>query len=612
MHGGAPYDSDMATDSTTIPLAEGFEHDVSEWEKAAADVLRKARKLDADADDDGVWGALSTVTLDGITVPPLGIPSASAPFAHNELPGQAPYTRGATAARPDNQWDIRAKFADSDNDRTREHITTDLENGVNSLWLAVGDDAIATTDLARLLDPVFLDLAPVVLDAPHTPLAAATTITDILHDRGLQAAEGTNLGADPVGAAMRDYGDSNLQTAVDVAKLAVTAQTRGIVVDGTAVHDAGGTDVQELAYSLAAGVAYLRALTDAGFDADTAAGLLDFRYAVTNEQFTTIAKLRAARRAWHRVCELSGVSGHAGAQIQHAVTSRPMMTRYDSMVNLLRTTVAAMAAGVGGASSITVLPFDDALGLPEPFSRRTARNIGSMLIAESHIGVVTDPAGGSHMVEQLTDDIAHAAWQEFGRIEESGGIGHAIADGSLSLRIAESAEARAEQIATRRMPLTGISEFPDLDEELPQRRPAPGPAVQRYGEPFERLRDRPATEPVFLATMGPIAAHTARASFAANVFAAGGVRTVSAEATDGVDAVIARWKSSGVSVACLCGTDETYEQWGAQLIEALRAHGATRVIIAGKTELDVDDAVYVGAHILAFLHRTRHELEAHA
>src|SRR5699024_10840666 len=139
---------------------------------------------------------------------------------------------------------------------------------------------------------------------------------------------------------------------------------------------------------------------------------------------------RAARRLWHRVCELSDVSADARGQVQHAVTSRPMMTRYEPTVNMLRTTVAALAAGVGGATSLTVLPFDDALGLPEPFSRRIARNTGGLLMAESHIAAVSDPAGGSHTAEKMTDDLAHAAWAEFGRIEEAGGIEAVIADGS--------------------------------------------------------------------------------------------------------------------------------------------------------------------------------------
>lgn len=603
----------MATDTTAVPLGEGFEPDVRDWEAAAAAVLRKARKLDADAPDSQVWDALASTTLDGITVSALGTPTAGLPEAG--MPGQAPFTRGRTAGPA--TWDIRARFADPDPARTREHIAADLDGGVNSLWLTLGIGAIDHSDLPALLEPVYLDLAPVILEAPHDPVSAADTFAQLLSDRDVTPASGTNLGVDPLGARAREYGNADTAVVSEVAKLATHIGVRAVVVDGTAVHDAGASDVQELAYTMAAGVTYMRMLVDAGYDVNAAADLLEFRYAVTNEQFTTIAKLRAARRLWHRVCELSGVREDARGQVQHAVTSRPMMTRYDPTVNMLRTTVAALSAGVGGASSLTVLPFDDALGLPEPFSRRIARNIGALLMAESHIAAVTDPAGGSHTTEKLTDDVARAAWSEFGRIEEAGGIQAVLADGTLADQIADVAQKRDEQIATRARPLTGVSEYPNGNEESTQRRPAAGPPVRRYAEPFEQLRDAPASRPVFLATMGSLADYTARNGYAANVFAAGGVSTLEAGPTESVEDVVAQWneqrQQSGTTVACLCGPDEAYRQWGAQLIAALREAGATRILIAGRTEeLDVDDAVHMGADVLAFLHRTRHELETQA
>ena len=190
----------------------------------------------------------------------------------------------------------------------------------------------------------------------------------------------------------------------------------GFVVDATRVHDRGASDAQELAWSLATGAAYLRTLVDGGVDLDDAARLLEFRYAATDEQFPTIAKLRAARRLWARVLELSEATERV--QRQHVVTSRPMMSKYDPWVNMLRTTVAAFAAGVGGADAVTVLPFDSTLGVPDAFGRRIARNTSSLLISESHVARVADPAGGAYAVEKLTDDLARAAWELFGRLED--------------------------------------------------------------------------------------------------------------------------------------------------------------------------------------------------
>ena len=605
----------MPSDPGVVPvlLAEDVEVDVSDWEKATAAVLRKSKRLADDAPDSDVWSVLAHTTLDGISVTPLGTPVVTADLPELGLPGQAPFTRGAAATRVLDGWDIRGWFTDPDVDVTADHVVTDIENGVNSLWLSVGEGAVAADDLGRVLEPVMLDLAPVVLDAPDAPLEAARALDAVIEDKSVDPAPGTNYGADPIGAAVRstDRGleESDLSVAAEVVELARARGARGIVVDATAVHDAGASDVQELAYSLAAGAAYLRLLADSGLSVDEAAGQIDFRYAATDEQFITIAKLRAARRLWNRVAELSGVTTDARGQRQHAVTSRPMMSAYDPYVNMIRTTIAAFAAGVGGAEAVTVLPFDEPLGLPEAFSRRIARNTSSLLISESHVAIVSDPAGGSHAVEKLTDDLARAAWTMFGELDAHG-IVAAVAGGSLGERIEAAVEARGREVATRTRPLTGLTEFPNLHEERPERRPyGRTPVVHRYGEPFEKMRDDRAATPVFLATMGTIAQHTARATFAANLLASGGIDTVTAGATEGVDDVVSAYREAGdLPVVCLAGNDSAYEAWGTDLVAALREAGARHVIVAGKADIGADDSAQAGLDALDFLTRTREEL----
>ncbi len=603
-------------DDLEIPLAEGADHTREEWERATAAVLRKGGRLAEDAPDAAVWDRLGTTTLDGIGVTPLGTRSLVERLADPGLPGQAPFTRGARAKEPSEAWDVRACFADPDPRITADHVVTDLENGVTSLWLQVGDGEIAPDDLPAVLDQVFLDLAPVVLDAPTAPVDAARALASVLDDKGVQPAAGTSFGVDPIGNRVRGHGVTDLDVVDEVASLATRWGVRAVTVDGTAVHDLGASDVQELAYVLAAGVAYLRVLTDAdsttGHDVDDAAGLLEFRLAATDEQLLTIAKLRAARRLWARATELSGVAPERRAMVQHAMTSRPMMTKYDPYVNMLRTTVAAFAAGVGGAASVTVLPFDERLGLPEPFSRRIARNTSSLLIEESHVGAVTDPAGGAYAIEKLTDDLARAAWDLFGELEAAGGVLDAL--DLLRERIATTASERARLVARRRRPVTGVSEFPNLHEDLPERRPStsPRPEPHRYAAEFEQLRDEPVARPAFLATMGPIAQHTARATFASNLLAAGGIDVVVAGATDGPDAVLAAYAGAGrPPVAVIAGTDAAYGEWGATLVGALREAGARHVVLAGRPEaLDapVDDSAAMGLDALAFLRRTREEL----
>lgn len=610
VEGGLDERTDLEPAQGSLALSAPQDaHGRAEWEQAAAAVLRKARRMTDDDPDDLVWSKLTRTTLDGIGVLPLGTSS--------DLQART------TSGRPQRPgaWDVRS-FVSADGARAaagHDEALADLEGGATSLWLRLTPDA----DLPTLLEGVFLDLAPVVLDSPDSPVETARAL--LAHLDGTTPAPGTNLGADPVGARVRGAtvnrvdgddlpdlsdlsdqpGQPDLPDLLAVAHLALAAGTLGVVVDATTVHDLGATDTVELGYSMAVGATYLRALTADGVGLDDAVRLLEFRYAATDDQFLTIAKLRAARRLWSRVLELSGAS--AVPQRQHAVTSRPMMSAYDPHVNLLRTTVAAFAAGVGGADAVTVLPFDSPLGRPGALGRRMARNTSALLLDESHVGAVSDPAGGAYAVERLTDDLAVSGWAELGRLDESGGVVAALADGSLVARIEEAATRRDALVATRKWPITGLSEFPDLATTRLEREPDPlAPPVRRWGAAFEALRDDPAAAPVFLATMGTIAQHTARATFATNLLAAGGIVADVAGATQSADDLVAA--HSGQGVAVLAGTDAAYAEWGEQAAGALRAAGVTHVVVAGKPTPWADDSCATGVDALAFLTRTREQL----
>lgn len=582
--------TDPLTDGEKLALAQPQDdHSVAEWEAAAAAVLRKARRMADDDPDSLVWDRLARTTLDDITVTPLGTPGL--------LDGLA------TSGRPSRvgAWDIRSLVSDPDAKLANEAALLDLDGGVTSLWV----DADGETDLQATLAGVLLDLAPVVLDAPTSPLAAARSLLAVVAAAEVQPHPATNLGYDPIGAtqrALRPEGDFGEELTA-IAGLAREIGVRAVVVDATVAHDLGASDAQELGYSMAVAAAYLRALTGSGLSVGEAADLIEFRYAATAEQFTTIAKLRAARRLWARVLELSGVgSDWLVEQRQHAVTSRPMLSKYDPYVNMLRTTVAAFAAGVGGADAVTVLPFDSALGRPEAFGRRIARNINHLLIDESHVAAVTDPAGGAYAVERLTDDVAQAAWAELGRIEQSGF--DAFRD-----RVAEVVARRDTEVARRKRPITGLTEFPHLAETLPEREPDPhNDRVRRYGASFEALRDDPPASRVFLATLGPVAHHTARATFASNLLAAGGVAVDVAGKTSDAEDLASKY--DGQPVVCLAGSDAAYSEWGAEAVEALRAAGAPWIIVAGKADAvpGVDDSCAMGVDALAFLNRTREKL----
>jgi methylmalonyl-CoA mutase len=569
LEGGLPEPTELEPVQGTLALAlDGPAATRTDWEKAAAAVLRKSGRLTADDPDAAVWDALARTTLDGIAVSPLGTPD----LIETVPPQPRPMVPGGR--------DVRVELGGADATTLNDEARTDLDGGATSLWLHVDSD----TDLAAALDGVLLDVAPVVLDGREAPRAAAERF--IAHLGTTAPAEGTNLGAPS---------DADAEDLVAVARLALDAGVLGVVVDASAIHDSGASEAQELGWSMASAATVLRVLTGAGIPVDPAAALIEFRYAATDEQFLTIAKLRAARRMWRRLLTLSDAT--PVEQRQHAVTGRPMMSVYDPWVNMLRTTVAAFAATVGGADAVTVQPFDRPLGRPDAFGRRIARNQMALLLSESHVGAVADPAGGAWAVERLTHDLAVAGW----------GVLQAIESGEdVDTLVAATVASRDEQVATRRRPLTGLTEFPNLGEVLPVREGEPD-AVRRYGAAFEALRDEPAATPVFLATMSPVAAHTARATFASNLLAAGGISVAAAGATESARDVLAAY--AGQPVVCLAGPDAAYDEWGAEAATALRDAGATRVILAGRPRgFEVDDWCAVGVDALAFLRRTREAL----
>jgi methylmalonyl-CoA mutase len=621
-----------------LPLAALFpEADREQWQQLVAAALRKSGRIDADTAADTVEAVLTSVTYDGIGVLPLYTADNAPPIEAAGLPGAAPFVRGTVGVeQAPAGWDVRQLHSDPDPEVTREAVMSDLENGVSSLWLKVGAGGLPLGSLDQVLRDVYLDLAPVVLDAGVDTEAAAGELLALIGERKLspEVVRG-NLGADPIGLRAR-IGETpaglDLELVSRLARRCLTQApgVRAVTVDATVHHDAGGSDAEELGASLATGLAYLRVLTGAGLDLEQAFGQLEFRYAAGADQFMTIAKFRAARRLWARVAQVCGVEGSAG-QRQHAVTSSAMMTRRDPWVNLLRTTLACFGAGVGGAGAVTVLPFDAAVGLPDGFARRIARNTSSLLVMEAHVARVVDPAGGSWFVEQLTEELATSAWAWFTEIERHGGIVAALDDGLIGRRLADTWARRVDNLAHRRDALTGVSEFPDLTEKPLLRAPAPSgdePGVgalprYRYAQDYEALRDaadahtdstgqRPA---VFLVTLGPVAVHTARAGFAANLFQAGGLATPASGVSTDPDEIVAGYRASGARVVCLASSDRFYDEHAVAVASALTAAGAGAIWLAGRpgerapeyTAAGIDRYVFAGVNALGVLRDVHHQ-----
>jgi methylmalonyl-CoA mutase len=387
------------------------------------------------------------------------------------------------------------------------------------------------------------------------------------------------------------------------------------------VHEAGGTEAQEIAVAVASGIAYLRAADALAVNLHDTAAALDFAMAAGPDVLIEAAKLRALRLCWARVLEASGAAPEHRAAHIHAFTSRRMMTRHDAWTNILRVTTAAFAAAVGGADDITTYPLTDALGLPTPFARRLARNTQHVLLQECRLGHVADPVGGAWFVESLTRDLAAKAWEIMQAIEAQGGFVAAFRAGFVQRLVGDARIARQRAIALRHETITGVTDFPLLAAAAPEFEPRPVSGAPtshaaltpiRWAAPFEALRDRAEAQraSVFFATLGPLAAFGPRAQFARNLFAAGGVAALGDEEEYASrDAMIDAFRATHARVAVICGADAAYAADAENAAQRLKAAGADWVVLAGKPgeseaklrAAGVDQFVFTGVDALAEL-----------
>lgn len=593
------------------------------------------RKLVDRALKGGSFDTLVSKTYDGATLKPLYDRVATpGPRALRNTPGR---------------WAVLSRVDLNDVEAANRLALQDLEGGVDGLHVVYagsqGAYGAGLTDngdaaVAKLFENVRFDYGiPVTIEtAPNSPAPALLRLLDKLHiDPSVTR---VSLGFDPLGAqALHGFAPSNWASlskefAGAVAGAAKAGFTYGAAVaDARVVHAAGGAETQELAFALAAAVAYLRALTDAGMDADAARSAIAFRFAADADEFMTVAKLRAARRLWARVEEACGLAPKPA--LIFAETGWRMMSRRDPWNNILRGTLAAFSAAVGGADCITVLPFTQPLGAPDEFARRIARDTQLVLQDESHIHAVDDPVSGAGGFEALTDALCHSAWAAFQEIEKQGGLPGALEKGTFQGEIAEAAALRAKNVARGKEPIIGANQFPDINEKLldvlapydaarsavaaPEGAIKTAPlAPRRLAEPFERLRDasdaafaasgqRPR---VFLATLGPVAAFTARANFAKNFFEAGGIEAVFGPETESAAGMATAFRESGAKLACLCSSDRVYGDVAEPTAAALKGAGATLYLAGRPGELEerlraagVGEFIYMGCDMFDVLQR---------
>jgi methylmalonyl-CoA mutase len=567
------------------------------------------------------FARLESRTYDGLTIEPLYRRDAAATAIAGRAPGAA--------------WTVMQRVDHPDPAAANAQALDDLQNGATGLVLVFAGSVSANgfgldpspATLARALDGV--DLTAVAIDLNLSPATrhVVNEFAALVKSRGIAPAKvDLRASINPIGGfaasggSPRSWDELAPSFAAMVGEL-TTAGFRGpfAVADGRIIHNAGGSEAQELAFALASAVGYLRALEAHGLPLAAARDAIYFRLSADADQFLTMAKFRAARKLWARIEQACGLTPKP--VMIAAETAWRTMTKRDPYVNMLRNTIAVAAAGLGGADSITVLPHTAPLGLPDAFARRIARNIQLVLLEESNLARVGDPAAGSGALEALTQNLCTAAWSLFQEIEKAGGVWAALLSGLIQRHVAAVRAEREKAIARRTDILTGTNEYPDLDEAMPVvldvakvAPPQEGAATVmtaalpriRLAEPFEQLRDASdkilaatgARPKIFLATLGKPADFNARANFAKNFFEAGGIEAVSGE--QGPAPLAAAFKASGAALACLCGADRSYESEAEGAAAALKAARARHIYLAGRPS--AKEATLRAAGVQTFIH----------
>ena len=619
------------TTTDDLPLAADFPpatHD--DWRKLVDGVLKGAP-----------FEKLVGKTYDGLAIEPI-YPRAKG----------ASTIAGRAASAP---WQIMQRIDHPDAATANAQARHDLENGATGLVLvfsgANGAHGFGLEPSAeaieKVLDGIFMDAGiSIELEIGPQSRMAAIHLAEFVKRKGIvPAACDIRFGLDPIGACAV-WGSSPYAWPEIVP--AVTGAIKGLVAmgfrgpfaaaDGRLIHASGGSEVQELAFVLATAVAYLRAIEGAGVALEDAQNMIYARLSADADQFLTLAKFRALRLLWARVEQACGLAPKP--LFISAETAWRMLTRRDPYVNMLRATMATFSAGLAGANAITVLPHTQAVGLPDAFARRLARNTQLILLEESNLAKVTDPAAGSGGIENLTQALCEAAWALFQEVEKAGGVFAALEQNLIQRKVTATRAMREQNIARRKDVLTGATKFPNLHEAYVAVIDAKPIELAPYGEakftfdalapmrlavPFEALRDRSdeilkakGKRPgVFLANLGSAADFTARATFAKSLFETGGIEAIDSEGFADPTALAAAFKASGAALVCLCSSDKVYALQAEAAAKALQNAGAKHIYLAGRPgehetalrSAGVNEFIFAGADALGVLREAYRRME---
>ena len=360
-------------------------------------------------------------------------------------------------------WDLRTQVEGDEPEAANAAVLADLEGGAASVILS-GTVLADSEPLGRALSGVALELAPVGLDAGLAGPDAANALAVVA--KGSPRAK-LMFHMDPLTAFAATGGsprtiEEHISLAANTAARHAGAYPEAsfFLAAGRAAHEAGGSAGQELGFAAAAAAAYLKAAVEAGLPIDRALSGTVLGVSVDAEYCDSLAKVRALRLIWRSICK---PFGHETPARIEARSSRRMLAAKDPWPNLLRLTAAGFAGAVGGADAVVLDGFSRAVGRPDAFARRQARNTQLILMEEAHIGRVADPAAGSWFLDHRTRDLAEAGWAEFQRIEREGGIVASLRGGALQQRIAASRTAGKAALSEGGGQMVGVTKFVDAE-----------------------------------------------------------------------------------------------------------------------------------------------------
>lgn len=431
-------------------------------------------KIEFGTQSEAKWRALASKALKGADV---DVALSSFTDDNVKIAASAPRVIGAKAvfARKHQGWTVAQRVDDPVIERAAQQAKQDIVGGATGLCLvfegapnAYGYGLpLAASSISTVLDSISLDGLCLRIEPHPQARTTADWLASYLVSRKVDLTKiQLSLGIDH---ASNMAASGGLKMTIEALEASLPQSLAGffasgmpgvlLEADGRVYHNAGASEAQELGAVLSVATTHLRMFERARQPLSYAAAHIGFALSIDQDQFVSIAKLRALRLLWARVLELSNVKQTAAPKI-HTETSWRMLTHKDSETNILRSTIAAFAGAIGGADSISVLPHTFCHGLPDPAARRIARNTQLVLKDEAEIGFVDDPVAGSGSIEQLTNDICAAAWCEFQQLEAEGGVLRSLAGNLFQRRISQTAQTRAGDYQNLTRAIVGTTVFP--------------------------------------------------------------------------------------------------------------------------------------------------------